>query len=130
VGLKGQEERSTLSSEKEEKRQEFLDEFTNALADDLNTSKALAVVWEAVKSNIPANDKYDLVMSFDEVLGLKLNKEEEEIEIPEEVINLAEKREEARKEGNWKEADSLRDQIEKMDFLLSDTPEGFKIIKK
>jgi cysteinyl-tRNA synthetase len=130
VSFKRQEERNTLSSEKEEKREKFLNDFTEALADDLNTSKALATTWEVVKSNLPSDDKYDLVMSFDEVLGLQLNKEEEAIEIPEEVINLVEKRQEARKEGNYNEADSLRKQIENLGFLLSDTPEGFKVTKK
>lgn len=129
-GLKKQERRNTLSLEKEEKRQKFLDAFTEALDDDLNTAKALAMVWEIAKSNLPASDKYDLLLHLDEVLGLQLNKEEEVLEIPEEVINLAEKRQEARKEGNYVEADNLRNQIEKMGFILLDTPKGFEIKEK
>lgn len=128
--LKQQEERNALSQEKEAKREEYLQKFVEALNDDLNTAKALATISEVLKSNIPSPDKYDLLLSFDEVLGLQINKEEESINIPEEVINLAEKREEARKEGNWQEADNFRNQIEKMGFVVSDTSEGYKITKK
>lgn len=64
--------RTTLSEEKNIKVGEYQDLYRDALNDDLNTSKALAVLFEVLKSNIPSEDKYDLVLSFDEVLGLKL----------------------------------------------------------
>ncbi len=64
--------RTALSSEKDSKISEFRDKFIEAINDDLNTSKALAVVFEMLKSNIPSEDKYDLAISFDEVLGLGL----------------------------------------------------------
>lgn len=64
--------RTTLSAEKNEKVDEFRNKFNLALNDDLNTSKALAVLFEMLKSNIPSEDKYDLALSFDEVLGLNL----------------------------------------------------------
>lgn len=65
-------QRSSLSPEKDEKREVFYQKFMESVNDDLNTSKALAVVFEVLKSNIPSEDKYDLILSFDEVLGLKL----------------------------------------------------------
>lgn len=64
--------RHALSSEKNEKVDSYRDMFTRAVNDDLNTSKALAVVWETLKSSIPSTDKYDLIKTFDEVLGLML----------------------------------------------------------
>lgn len=66
------EDRSVLSQEKDIKINEFRNKFNLALNDDLNTSKAMAVVFEMLKSNIPSNDKHDLALSFDEVLGLNL----------------------------------------------------------
>jgi cysteinyl-tRNA synthetase len=65
-------ERTTLSEEKNEKINEYRVKFNEALNDDLNTSKAMAVMFEMLKSNIPSEDKYDLASSFDEVLGLGL----------------------------------------------------------
>ncbi len=64
--------RTTLSEEKNEKIEEFRIKFNEAINDDLNTSKAMAVLFEMLKSNIPSEDKYDLAISFDEVLGLGL----------------------------------------------------------
>lgn len=65
-------DRTTLSEEKNEKIEEFRIKFNEAINDDLNTSKAMAVLFEMLKSNIPSEDKYDLAISFDEVLGLGL----------------------------------------------------------
>lgn len=64
--------RTILSEEKNIKVNEYKVKFMEALNDDLNTSKALAVFFEMLKSNIPSEDKYDLSLTFDEVLGLKL----------------------------------------------------------
>ncbi|MEK7473013.1 MAG: cysteine--tRNA ligase [Patescibacteria group bacterium] len=64
--------RTTLSREKNEKVNEYRNKFNKAINDDLNTSKAMAVMFEMLKSNIPSEDKYDLAISFDEVLGLNL----------------------------------------------------------
>ena len=65
-------ERTILSSEKNEKILKFRNKFNESLNDDLNTSKAMAVMFEMLKSSIPSEDKYDLAISFDEVLGLNL----------------------------------------------------------
>lgn len=62
--------RSTLSIEKDQKILEYQNKFIQSINDDLNTSKAMAVLFEMLKSSIPSEDKYDLAISFDEVLGL------------------------------------------------------------
>ena len=66
------ETRTILSEEKNLKVEDFRLKFNEAINDDLNTSKALAVLFEMLKSNIPSEDKYDLAICFDEVLGLGL----------------------------------------------------------
>ncbi|KKT65686.1 MAG: Cysteine-tRNA ligase, partial [Candidatus Woesebacteria bacterium GW2011_GWA2_44_33] len=96
--------------------------------DDLNTAKGLAVLWEMLKSNLPSNDKYDLVLYFDEVFGLGLKEASSaKLEIPVEVLNLVEEREELRKEGKWQEADNLRMKIEKFGFRVEDVADGPKV---
>lgn len=118
--FKDEEERTTLTEEKNKSIEDFRSRFLEALDDDLNTPQALAVLWEMVKSNIPSPDKYDLVLSFDEVLGLELNKSPKKVEIPEEIKKLIEKREELRKEGKFEEADKIRKEIEKKGFNVED----------
>jgi cysteinyl-tRNA synthetase len=126
LALKEQEKRSALSTEKNEKIESYRKEFTEALDDDLNTSKALAVFWEMLKSNIPSEDKYDLAITFDGILGLGLA-EAKKPKVPEEIEKLAAQREKLRSEGKFEEADSLRKEIEEKGFILEDTSQGSKV---
>jgi len=118
--------RKTLSTEKEEKIINFQNEFVEALADDLNISQALAIAWKMLKSNIPSDDKYDLLLTFDEVLGLNLSLTKEVI-VPEDINNLVQKREQLRKEGKFDLADQIRKEINNKGYLLKDSPNGVKI---
>ncbi len=119
------EDRTILSAEKLQKITEYRDRFKNAISDDLNFPQALAIVWEALKSNIPRADKRDLLQLFDEVLGLQLDKGEQKAkEIPAEIKELLKKREELRAQKNFEEADKMRDQIEEKGYTVSD--ESFK----
>lgn len=121
--LKSQTDRSVLSPEKEKEIEKFRNDFSASVNDDLNTSKALAVLWEVLKSNIPSGDKYDLALSFDEVLGLKLSESpDNKIKITDEIKNLLEKREALRRDKKFEEADKIRKQIEEAGYAVNDTP--------
>ncbi len=110
----------------------FRKKFQKKINDDLNIPEALAIVWEMAKSNIPDPDKLDLLLDFDQVLGLKLeevSKVTKISKVPKEIKKLVEKREELRKQGKWEEADETRKEIEKSGFIIEDTPEGPKVKK-
>ena len=114
----------------EKKTEEYSQRFTQALNDDLNTPRALAVLWEMMKSDIAAKDKYELVLSFDEVLGLNLGQIlNSKFQIPNEIKILIEQREKLRQEGKWKEADDLRKKIYDLGFRIEDTQEGARVKK-
>ncbi len=105
--------------------------FENAMDDDLETSAALAAVFEFIhavnKIEIGKKDaeKIKVFMhAVDSVLGL-LEKEE----IPADIIYLAQQREKARKEKNWQESDRLRNEINAKGYAVDDAKEGF-IVKK
>ena len=122
VNLKSQNDRTVLSEEKENKVDVFRNDFLGALSDDLNTPRALAVMWNMLKSNIPSTDKLDLAFSFDEVLGLRLSEiTNSKIQIPDNIQILMDKREELRKQKNFEEADKIRKQIEQLGFEVIDT---------
>lgn len=130
LALRESRQRTILSSEKEKKMEEFRAAFIAAVNDDLNTPRALAVMWDMFKSNIPAEDKYDLAISFDEVFGLSLNKiSTTRLAIPQELKILMEERNKLRAEGKFGEADQIRIKIEKMGYLLEDRSEGTRIKK-
>ncbi len=144
--------RNTLSEEKMEKIDTYRQKFDDALANDMNTPQALAAVWEMLKSNISSQDKYDLLLDFDEVLGLKLNEVSAEadefkvqtINLPlshvslattmplnQGTINQIDMREHMRQEKKYGEADILRKDIEsKENIVIENTPQGIFVKKK
>jgi cysteinyl-tRNA synthetase len=134
--VRGQTQRTVLSDEKRKKVEEYSRRFQQSVSDDLNIPQALATLWEALKSNIPSEDKYDLAISFDEVFGLDLARVESlpkqssgELEIEEGVKALVEEREKLRKLGKFEEADEIRKKIESKKYIIEDTPKGPRVKK-
>ena len=82
--------------------------------------QALAVVWEVVKSNIPSLDKHDVLMDFDEVLGLDLRREIKQKIVPEYIKERMMKRERLRRETKFAEADQIRREIEEAGYVVED----------
>ncbi len=116
---------TTISPDKLEKVDNYRKAFKDALDNDLAIPQALALTWEMIKSNIPAPDKLDLLLDFDQVLGLRLAEAStQKIQVPAEVQKLVQKREELRKAGKWQEADGIRKKIEQAGFTIEDTPGG------
>lgn len=104
--------------------------FTEYINANLDTPKALALVWEIVKDqNLSHADKKALILSFDAALGLNLHIHTE-VEIPLEVQELILARNTARENKDFALSDSLRTQIESFGFEVLDTPEGTKVEKK
>ena len=110
---------------------EFLNRFQENVFYDLNTTKALAVMWDLVKSNREEGVKRATIIEFDKILGLDLeNWVPKKQDVPEEIMDLVNRRLEARQQKNWNEADSLREKINQLGFEVEDSPEGPKISKK
>jgi len=109
---------------------EYQEKFRRAISDDLDSPKALAVVWDLVKSSLPAEIKLATLFDFDRVLSLDLKKIWQETKkIPAKIKELAKERETARANKNWAQADKLRDKIKKLGYSIDDTPTG-SLIKK
>ncbi|MBU0708291.1 hypothetical protein KJ596_00905, partial [Patescibacteria group bacterium] len=84
-----------------------------------------------VKSDYPSSTKHATLLKWENVLGLGLDKPfvpvEEEValkNLPPEVRELIEKRQEFRREGNFRGADEIREVIFKKGYGLVDTQEG------
>ncbi|MEK6918936.1 MAG: cysteine--tRNA ligase [Nanoarchaeota archaeon] len=116
-------------SVREKKTKPIIDEFKKTVNDDLNIPNSLAITHNVIKEKgLNDAEKYELIKSFDKVLGLGL--EHIKIEsIPKEIIAMAQEREEARKNKDWKKSDLLRNKIKKEGYTIEDSPEGYKIIK-
>lgn len=104
----------------------YMNDFKEAMYDDLNTSKALAVIWTMIKDDaVEPKNIYATLMEFDRVLSLGLEKvRREEVVITEEMRTLLAAREQARKEKNFAESDRLRDEIARQGYTVKDTADG------
>jgi len=111
---------------------EYEKKFIDAISDDLDMPKALAVLWEMIKDtqHTPEEKKASL-LRFDTVLALGLaNIKKDTVKISTQVSQLLEQRNKARAEKNWKESDVLRAQIEALGYTIKDTASGTEITKQ
>ena len=115
-------------------------EFVNAMDDDMNTSKALAVLFDlATKANKDVDYAFTLLHKLATTLGFTFEKaklSEEELSaklaqiseaLSEEFSSMDEiiaKRKEAREAKNWDIADKIRVALDNVGIVLKDTKEG------
>ena len=115
--------------------QEYKEKFTEAINDDLNMPLAMGTVWEVARNDLKSKKIADLLLDFDKVLGLDLENSEKYIEeqskmdLPDEIIELIEKRKKAREEKNWQLSDEIRDVLKEKGYLVKDTKEGMTVEK-
>jgi cysteinyl-tRNA synthetase len=108
--------------------QDFAERFKTEVNQDLNVPKAIAVMWEMLKSPIADADKKASLDYFDLVFGLNLKLwQPKENAIPDEVTALLEQRKLSRANKNWAESDRIRDEIKRLGYELEDTSEGMKV---
>ncbi len=112
-----------------------VEQFIEAMDDDLNTADGIAAVFELVrdinslvigKSETKATVEYaaKIFDELTEVLGLIYNRKTETLD--EEIDAMIEARTQARKDKNWAEADRIRDELKAMGIVLEDTAQGVK----
>lgn len=117
----------------EEKVNNYINLFKEALSNDLNTSNALTVLFDVLKdSELNNYSKLYLVSEFDKVLSLDLIEEEKEIdeELLTNINKLIEERNIAKSNKDYALADKIRDELKNMNVVIKDTREGttFEII--
>ena len=110
----------------EDKFMEFDSKFKESIGNNLNTSSAITILYDVLKSEINDFTKIKLIEKFDKVLSLDLLKDDK-LEIPKEILELVEKRNAYKKEKNFPEADKVRDEIMRLGYKILDTREGTKV---
>ena len=122
----------TLKAKADLRRERFI----KAMDDDLNTADAISAVFELVRDiNTSENQSIEALKYaagvFDEltdVLGLMYNRKTDEI--PQDILDMADQRQAARKAKDFKTADALRDEILSRGYVIEDTANGPKVSKK
>jgi cysteinyl-tRNA synthetase len=107
----------------------YRQEFKTYVEDDLDTPRALALLWDVLKGEqLSPADKKATILDFDKVFGLGFADLKEEI-IPEEVIHLLKQRQDARENKHYKLSDDLRVEINRLGYEVKDTNDGQKVSK-
>jgi len=106
----------------------FVNKFLDAINDDMNMPKAMALTWELAHSDLAPSAKKATILEFDRVLGFGLQSwQPVEIQIPEDILALIDARKLARAEKRWSDADKIRAQITEKGYDIDDTPSGARI---
>ncbi len=110
----------------EQTKFDFYDnQFKQYISDDLNTSNAITLLYDVLKSDCNEATKLALVDAWDQVLSLNLinrtNNMAVDAKFIEEQIQI---RNEAKKQKNYERADQIRNELEQMGIILKDTKEG------
>ncbi len=114
-----------------EKIKEYRFKFLKAINDDMNMPVAMSVLWDIIKEKEKSKIFAELILEFDQVLGLDLKKikkqEKNNLNIPKEIEELIEQREKARKEKDWIVSDKIREEIKEKGYIIKDTKQGFEL---
>lgn len=112
----------------------YVKRFEDAMEDDLNTADAISVIFELVKfvnttvtadsTKEYAKKAYDTLKLLADILGI--NVKEEAILLDEEIENLIQERQDARKAKNFARADEIRNLLTEKGIILEDTREGVR----
>ena len=109
----------------------YEEKFLEAINDDLNMPVAMSIVWDVIKNPKESKKLQNLLLKFDEVLGLDLkNYEKQENVLPEDVQELVNNRNIARQNKDWTESDRIRDILISMGYTVKDSKEGTIVEEK
>ena len=117
---------------------EYEEKFLSYINDDMNMPGAMSVVWDIARNTKKSAKFANLLLKFDEVLGLDMKNAEKYLvkfkqndsgELPAEIKKLVEERKNARAEKNWAKSDEIRDKIISLGYSIKDTKDGI-IVKK
>ena len=119
----------------EQEIKEYENKFLETINDDLNMPAAMGIVWEIVRNEHKSKQFAELLLKFDKVLGLDLEnskkylEESKNVELPQEIRELLEKRKQARADKNWALSDEIRDNLKEKGYAVKDTKDGMTVEK-
>lgn len=114
--------------------------FLQALSDDLDTPRAISILWELAKdTSVEPKEKLATIHAFDSLLAIGLSKTPDEgrhalgvvevEDVPEVVRELSLRRESAREAKDFALSDQLREEIRNNGYEVKDTQDGPQLNK-
>ncbi len=121
----------------EDKYYQWHDKILAPVSDNLKTAESLVVVQDLLKDkNVNNATKLALIEFVDELLGLQFMDHAqklhdlESVAAPTDIQEMAQKRVEAKKSRDFVTADNIRNQIDAAGWVVMDTTDGYKLVKK
>lgn len=106
-------------------------EFERVLGQDLNVPRALAIVWEMLRSDEEPEAKAAALYRMDEVLGFNiLELSKKLVEVPENILRMVAERNALRDQKKFHLADQMRMKIEKLGYIVEDKKLNARVFKK
>ncbi len=117
--------------------EKLLQQFSEALDDDLNVAAAWGVVFDWVRdmnrriaeSSLTANEAAAALAAWEKVDSVFGIGAAPEAEAPAEIVALLEARQAARKAKDFKRSDAIRDELKAKGWVIEDTPKGPRLKK-
>ena len=110
--------------------QPWREKFWEAVENDLDLPAALALTWEMVRSDLIPQAKRTLILEFDKIFGLDLDRVPGPFEVPDTVAATIDRRVALRNQADFAAADDLRTQVSDSGFLVEDTDQTTRIRPK
>ena len=109
-------------------------EFEEMLDNDLDISAALGVFFEWIRRTNTSLDRGELTLDY-AFAGLNfihgvnsiLDVLSVDLTIPDEIHQLVQQRDSARKNRDWRKSDQLRDKLRSLGWVVADSPDGTKV---
>lgn len=106
----------------------YIDKFKDTIGEDLNTANAITLIYDVLKLDVSSSTKLEIIKKYDEVLSLNLLSFDS-IDIPSEIVDLAEQRKNYKINHDYNSADMIRNKIRENGYDIKDTRDGYNIIK-
>ena len=105
--------------------------FREAVAEDLDLPRAMVVLSETLSSDLPPGERYAVLASWDQVLGLDLEREARSAWEPDrDTQHLVAERDAARAARDYAKSDEIRDRLQALGLEVMDTPGGTKVRRR
>ena len=110
--------------------EQWRQDIRSAVQNDLDMPAALALTWDMVRSELPGQTKRGLLLEFDRIFGLDLDRTTSDGAVPPEVIATVDRRVALREREDYREADALRDSVAANGYLVEDTANRARVRSK
>ena len=94
--------------------------FWDAINDNLDLPRSLALTWSLLHSQIEEQTKLKLLLEFDQILGLGLDQVSQLYELPHEIEGTMRERASLRSQSGYPRADQLRQELSEEGYIVED----------